>query len=361
METKFSLYFSILKSALVVLFLFTLSSDVSFASSVVPDKVVPAASNPANKDAKPVEAVVSADPLKKEMAVVGSNVAMPVADPIKGIGEKKVALEEAAVVIGPAKKLESNPMVSGSSNVTADPAKRVEEKAPVVPVRAGVVADSSKKVEGVGVASMPSKDTILPSEGVVSANTPKVSTEKAHVPAVVEPAKPTVVVAADEVMVSSLSADGKKDVVVASDKVMMSSSVEGKKDAAVLMSSSQEALKAELLAELKVILKKQIDDIVSEKMSMLNAPASVGAGGSDTRAVMVKDDKKLAEAAGATLDHKTPCNMLTSATCSQNPTDCLIFKGYCLPKCQGLTADICEKTPHCKLSGIVIKTCAAAA
>ena len=136
-----------------------------------------------------------------------------------------------------------------------------------------------------------------------------------------------------------------------------------KKEAPVPTPGSPEALKAELLAELKVVLKEQVEKTVSAKMANPNAPVSVVSNASQTDAKPA-DTKAIAQNAAASVvaggGHGTPCNMLTSATCGQNSTDCSIFKGYCLPKCDALSVDVCEKTPNCKLSGLVTKTCGAA-
>ena len=389
METKFSLYLTILKNALMSLFLLMSNGDVSVASSAVTDKAAPVASNSTNKDGKAIAADKTVPPVataKGETVALTERAADPAIEK-KVTADKKTAVPtDAAAVVDPTKKT----AVSTDATVVVDATKKATAptdvtvvvdatKKTTAPTDVTVVVDATKKTTAptdVTVVVDATKKATAPTDATVVVDATKKTTAPTDTAVIDTTKKATVPITDASVVVDvtkkvgdkTATATGANVVVDATkkaaeatlDKASAIAVVETKKDVPAPVPGSQEALKADLLAELKVVLRKQVDETVSAKMANSNASVSVTAGGADTKSTAVgdiKNGKKPAEVSGTTLGNKTPCNMLTATTCGENSA-CGLRNKFCHTNCAAIADEgACMAASDCEWGGAFKKSC----
>ena len=379
METKFSLYLTILKNALMSLFLLMSNSDVSVASSAVTDKAAPVASNSTNKDGKAIAAdktvppVIDATKKAEDKTAPAADKTVPPVATAKG---ETVALTERAADPAIEKKVTADKKIA----VPTDAAAVVDAtKKATAPTDVTVVVDATKKTTAptdVTVVVDATKKATAPTDATVVVDATKKTTAPTDTAVIDTTKKATVPITDASVVVDvtkkvgdkTATATGANVVVDATkkaaeatlDKASAIAVVETKKDVPAPVPGSQEALKADLLAELKVVLRKQVDETVSAKMANSNASVSVTAGGADTKSTAVgdiKNGKKPAEVSGTTLGNKTPCNMLTATTCGENSA-CGLRNKFCHTNCAAIADEgACMAASDCEWGGAFKKSC----
>ena len=340
-------YFIGLKIAFVSMYLLTLNSAVNADSKIA--ETTPTGGKP-DVTAGPVKE--TAADLKK-VAVIKPK-AVAVAEPkAVAVAELKavVVAEPKAVVVADPKAVvsaESKPVVAAESKpvVAADPkpvaaepvavestkqlTKNEKEAAKVTAkdeTKAAEKATMNKVAESV---AMPAATAALPAD--VKQET---LSQKALVPAIAPTAEPVVDL-------------GNKSVVP---------TAESKKDVPGL----QEAIKIELMAELKEVIKKQVKDEVSSKMVNLKVPASITSIPQADAQIVTSENKddakgtvqKWTEMAG----HKTACNMFTVTTCGENAA-CTLHNKFCRTDCVAIANEgSCIAASDCEWAGAFKKSC----
>lgn len=277
METKFSLYFSLVKNAFVGSIFLMSQGDVSAQQPVVVSSNTVAVV-PANTSTSTSAIASSAKTVDAKVSIATSSVAA--SESVKKVEDKSVVSEvvvvpiatNTAAVISPAKKVEDHAIVTTSTNAVVEPAKKV-------------VVQTTQAVT-----------------------------------------------------------DVKKDVPV---------------------SGSSEALKAELLAELTKVVQKQVKEEVNARMANLNATTSERENislNAKPSVVSDKDEKSttVQKPAGVSANvkvQKTPCNMLTAATCGENPA-CVLHNKFCRTNCAIISDEgTCIAASDCEWYGAFKRSC----
>ncbi|MES2607852.1 MAG: hypothetical protein V4544_03885 [Pseudomonadota bacterium] len=329
-------YFIGLKIAFVSMCLLTLNSAVNADSKIA--ETTPTGGKP-DVTAGPVKET-AADP--KKVAVIKPK-AVTVAEPKAVVTAEPKADPKAVVVVADPKAVvsaESKPVVAADPKpVAAEPVavestkkltKNEKEAAKVTAkdeTKAAEKATMNKVAESV---AMPAAAPALPAD--VKQET---LSQKALVPAIAPTTEPVVDL-------------GNKSVVP---------TAEPKKDVPGL----QEAIKIELMAELKEVIKKQVKDEVSSRMVNLNVPASITSIPQADAQIVTSENKddakgtvqKSTEVAG----HKTACNMFTVTTCGENAA-CTLHNKFCRTNCVAIANEgSCIAASDCEWAGAFKKSC----